>query len=81
MTEKSWVYTNRQPLASLSLIRSMVDGLLDETEEQHANLESCRSKLHVPDDYSVDRSSGSWHSWLYDPQRHNRRDRSNRSRA
>jgi hypothetical protein len=33
----------------------MVDGLLDETEKQYANLESCRSKPHVLDDYTVDR--------------------------
>jgi len=29
--------------------------LLDETEKQYANLESCRSKPHVLDDYAVDR--------------------------
>jgi hypothetical protein len=55
MTEKSWANINWQPIESLSLIRSMVDGLLDETEKQHANLESCRSKPHVLDDYTVDR--------------------------
>jgi hypothetical protein len=55
MTDKSWANINWQPIGSLSLIRSMVDGLLDETEKQHANLESCRSKPHVLDDYTVDR--------------------------
>jgi hypothetical protein len=55
MTEKSWADIHWQPIESLSLIRSMVDGLLDETEKQHANLESCRSKPHVLDDYTVDR--------------------------
>ena len=55
MTEKSWADIHWQPIESLSLIRSMVDGLLDETEKQYANLESCRSKPHVLDDYTVDR--------------------------
>jgi hypothetical protein len=35
MTEKSWANINWQQIGSLSLIRSMVDGLLDETEKQH----------------------------------------------
>jgi hypothetical protein len=55
MTEKSWADIHWQPIESLSLIRSMVDGLLDETEKQYANLVSCRSKPHVLDDYTVDR--------------------------
>jgi hypothetical protein len=55
MTEKSWADIHWQPIESLSLIRSMADGLLDETEKQYANLESCRSKPHVLDDYAVDR--------------------------
>jgi hypothetical protein len=33
----------------------MIDGLLDEVEKQHANLQSCRSKPHVLDNYTVRR--------------------------
>lgn len=46
---------NWQPIESLPLIGSMVDGLLDEAERQYANLAACRSKPHVLDDYTVDR--------------------------
>lgn len=46
---------NWQPIESLPLIGSMVDGLLDETERQYANLAACRSKPHVLDDYTMDR--------------------------
>lgn len=44
-----------QPIGSLPLIGSMVDGLLDEAERQYVNLVSCRSRPHVLDDYTVDR--------------------------
>jgi len=33
----------------------MIDGLLDEAEKQYANLEACRSKPHVLDDYTAHR--------------------------
>ncbi len=46
---------NWQPVESLPLIGSMVDGLLDEAERQYVNLVSCRSRPHVLDDYTVDR--------------------------
>ena len=46
---------NWQPIESLPLIGSMVDGLLDEAERQHVDLISCRSRPHVLDDYTVDR--------------------------
>ncbi|HEY4045383.1 MAG TPA: hypothetical protein VGM27_00845 [Acidobacteriaceae bacterium] len=46
---------NWQPIDSLPLIGSMVDGLLDEVERQYSNLASCRLKPHVLDDYTVDR--------------------------
>jgi hypothetical protein len=55
MPENSSSDIHWQPIESLSLIRSMVDGLLDETEKQYANLASCRLKPHVLDDYTVDR--------------------------
>ncbi len=44
-----------QPIESLPLIGSMIDGLLDEAERQYANLSSCRSKPHVLDDYTMNR--------------------------
>lgn len=46
---------NWQPIESLPLIGSMVDSLLDEAEQQYADLSSCRSKPHVLDDYTMDR--------------------------
>jgi hypothetical protein len=46
---------NWQPIESLPLIGSMIDGLLDEAERQYANLASCRLKPHVLDDHTVDR--------------------------
>ena len=33
----------------------MIDGLLDEVEQQYGNLQSCRPQPHVLDDYTVDR--------------------------
>lgn len=47
--------TNWQPVESLPLIGSMIDGLLDEAERQYVSLVSCRSRPHVLDDYTVDR--------------------------
>jgi hypothetical protein len=51
MTEKSWADIHWQPIESLSLIRSMVDGLLDETEKQYAPRilpveTACARRLH-----------------------------------
>jgi hypothetical protein len=44
-----------QPISALPLIASMIDGLLDEVEKQHDNLQACRSKPHVLDNYTVRR--------------------------
>ena len=46
---------NWQPVESLPLIGTMIDGLLDEAERQYVNLMSCLSRPHVLDDYTVDR--------------------------
>jgi hypothetical protein len=46
---------NWQPISALPLIGSMVDGLLDEVEQQCANLQACRSKPHVLDNQTVER--------------------------
>jgi hypothetical protein len=46
---------NWQPISALPLIASMIDGLLDEAEQQYENLESCRPQPHVLDDYTVGR--------------------------
>jgi hypothetical protein len=44
-----------QPISALPLIGSMIDGLLDEVEKQFANLQACRSKPYVLDNYTVGR--------------------------
>jgi hypothetical protein len=46
---------NWQPISALPLIASLIDGLLDEAEQQYENLESCRPQPHVLDDYTVGR--------------------------
>jgi hypothetical protein len=53
--KKSGSTVNWQPIGALPLIGSMIDGLLDEAEKQYANLEACRSKPHVLDDYTAHR--------------------------
>lgn len=44
---------NWQPISALPLIASMIDGLLDEVEKQHENLQACRLKPHVLDNCTV----------------------------
>jgi hypothetical protein len=44
-----------QPISALPMIASMIDGLLDEVEKQHGNLQACRPKPHVLDNYTVRR--------------------------
>jgi hypothetical protein len=46
---------NWQPISALPLIGSMIDGLLDEVEQQYGSLHSCRPHPHVLDNYTVDR--------------------------
>ncbi len=46
---------NWQPISSLPFIASMIDGMAGEAEQQHANLEGCRSKPYVLDDTTVER--------------------------
>ena len=46
---------NWQPISALPLIGSMIDGLLDEVEQQYANLRACRPQPHVLDNYTVGR--------------------------
>lgn len=55
MSEQSPPKINWQPIRALPLIGSMIDGLLDEVEQQYENLQSCRPQPHVLDDYTVDR--------------------------
>jgi hypothetical protein len=53
--KKSRSTVNWQPIGALPLVGSMIDGLLDEAEKQYANLEACRSKPHMLDDYTAHR--------------------------
>ena len=55
MSEQSSPKVNWQPISALPLIASMIDGLLDEAEQQYENLQSCRPQPHVLDDYTVGR--------------------------
>lgn len=55
MSEQSRPKVNWQPISALSLIGSMIDGLLDEAEQQYETLGSCRAQPHVLDDYTVGR--------------------------
>ncbi len=55
MSEQSQPRLNWQPISALPLIASMIDGLLDEVEQQYENLQSCRPQPHVLDDYTVGR--------------------------
>jgi len=54
VSEQSTPKVNWQPISALPLIASLIDGLLDEAEQQYENLQSCR-KPHVLDDYTVGR--------------------------
>jgi hypothetical protein len=55
VSEQSRSKVNWQPISALALIASMIDGLLDEAEQQYRNLQSCRPQLHMLDDYTVGR--------------------------
>ena len=55
MSEQSRPKVNWQPISALPLIGSMIDGLLDEVEQQYGNLQSCRPQPRVLDDYTVGR--------------------------
>ena len=55
MSEQSRPKVNWQPISALPLIGSMIDGLLDEAEQQYEDLRSCRAQPYVLDDYTVGR--------------------------
>ena len=55
MSEQSPPTINWQPISALPLLGSMIDGLLDEVEQQYANLLACRPRPHVLDNYTVGR--------------------------
>ena len=55
VSEQSPPKVNWQPISALPLIASLIDGLLDEAEQQYETLESCRPQPHVLDDYTVGR--------------------------
>ena len=62
-----------QPISALSLMGSMIDGLLDEVEKQYANLQACRPKPYVLDNDTVNRvievySAQAGDVWLYEEQ-------------
>jgi hypothetical protein len=44
-----------QPISRLSLIGSMIDGMLQDAEEHYQTLLQAAPKPHVLDDYTVDR--------------------------
>lgn len=46
---------NWQPLSTLPLIASMIDGMLEDAEQQYATLVQCRPTPHLLDDATVDR--------------------------
>jgi len=43
VSEKSPSKINWQPISALPLLGSMIDGLLDEVEQQYVNLLACRA--------------------------------------
>jgi hypothetical protein len=55
VSEQSTPKVNWQSISALPLISSMIDGLLDEVEQQYRDLQSCRLQPHVLDDYTVGR--------------------------
>jgi hypothetical protein len=55
VSEQSPPKINWQPISALPLLGSMIDGLLDEVEQQHANLLACRPQPHLLDNYTVGR--------------------------
>jgi hypothetical protein len=55
VSKQSPPQVNWQPISALPLIASMIDGLLEEAEQQYENLQSCRPQSHVLDDYTVGR--------------------------
>jgi hypothetical protein len=55
VSKQSAPKVNWQPISALPLLGSMIDGLLYEAEQQYGNLQSCRPRPHVLDDYTVGR--------------------------
>ena len=55
MSKQSPPKVNWQPISALPLIATLIDGLLEEAEQQYENLQSCRPQPHVLDDYTVGR--------------------------
>lgn len=53
MSEQSPPKVNWQPISALPLIAFLIDGLLEEAEQQYENLQSCRPQSHALDDYTV----------------------------
>ena len=43
------------PISALPMIASVINGLLDDTEQQYATLTEAKDKPHVLDDHTVDR--------------------------
>lgn len=73
MPEKSTPKVSWQPISALPLIGSMIDGLLDEVEQQNANLQASRAKPHVFDNDTIGRvikvySEQAEDLWLFDGQ-------------
>ncbi|MGE6963878.1 hypothetical protein ACQKIW_29135 [Bacillus thuringiensis] len=46
---------NWQPISALSMIANMIDGQLEESQEQYTTLLETKQKPHVLDDYTVHR--------------------------
>ncbi|QDZ77785.1 hypothetical protein [Bacillus cereus] len=46
---------NWQPISALSMIANMIDGQLEESQEQYTTLLETQQKPHVLDDYTVHR--------------------------
>lgn len=46
---------NWQPISMLPLIGSIIEDFLDEVEKQYENLQACRPKSHVLDNYTLNR--------------------------
>jgi len=62
-----------QPIGKLSLIASMIEGMLASAKEQYGTLQKAKKKPHVLDDYTVERvrevfTTHKHDLWLYDEQ-------------
>jgi hypothetical protein len=44
-----------QPISSLPLLATMIDGMLESAQENHLNLKAARHRPHLLDDYTVNR--------------------------